>query len=111
MVTNSLKPLAVLSFFLPIVACSSVDGARKHFKDSRDFDVGRKISSIPLQEPLKITSVVDGVDEYHYVFTNSDGKECAWIYSVDNQSKKVLSWRYVSSPSECYKSVRLGTPW
>jgi hypothetical protein len=106
-----IRILAVSLFCLSVPACSFPDRAREHFKESRNFDVGRRIEVIPLQDPQKIVATEKGYSEYHYAFYNPKAKsECAWIYRVDD-SKKVLSWEYTSDPKACFSSFGWGTPW
>ena len=107
-----IKIAAILFMMMGVSGCSSVDGARQHFTEARDYDVGRNIKVINLPKASHIVAVGKDYSEYHYTFHNPEAEaECAWIYVVDRDTDEIVSWKYVTSSKACFNSVRLGTPW
>ncbi len=79
-------------------ACTS----HSSFVRNRDFDVGSIVTLSPfLSKPLRIESLDSKTSRYIYEFRNTG---CQWAYIVDNTTKEVLSWEYVSDPKLCYMS-------
>lgn len=106
------KLICILFISVSINGCNSIDGARQHFKQTRDYDVGRLIQNIPLASPIEVVQSDSGYREHHYAFYNAKTKsDCSWVYFIDDISEKVKSWKYTSDAKACFKSVRLGTPW
>ncbi len=79
--------------------------AKQLFVRERDFDIGRSIKEVPLPSPTEIMPVNEQTSLYIYEFKNTG---CRWSYTVDNETKKVRSWQFVSDPDLCYMRVSYG---
>ncbi len=87
------------------IGCLSHDQAKLLFIQERDFDRGRLIRQVPLPQPIKIEVVDEKTSLYIYEFKRTG---CQWSYTVDNESKRILSWQYISDPDLCYMKVSYG---
>lgn len=91
---------------LPLLSsCLSRERAKEMFVESRDFDVGRKVTEVPLGNPSSIAPIDEHTSLYIYEFQNTG---CKWSYVVDNNTKRVLSWKFISDPDLCYLRMRGG---
>jgi hypothetical protein len=87
------------------VGCVSHENAKRLFLRDRDFDVGRTVSSVPLAPPIKIEPIDERTSLYIYEFKDTG---CCWSYTVDNETKKIISWKLISNPDTCYVKFKLG---
>jgi len=87
------------------LSCVSHERAKQMFVDARDYDVGRIVTQIPLPPPIKIVPLNKDASVYIYEFKNTG---CQWSYVVDNTSKRVVSWQFISDPDLCYLRLRGG---
>jgi len=79
-------------------ACVSHESAKRDFIAQRNWDIGKHVESI--SAPQEIIQAVDvSSSEYHYEDKTTG---CAWVYMVDNETKKIISWKYSGNPDLCY---------
>ena len=110
---SRLKPITLYLLMLLSIGCTFVESARVDFVRTREFDIGRLISEIPLQAPEDIEEKGDGLVIYIYSFVNdhSEGAVCKWAYYIDTMSNRVVRWEFISDPLPCYRSYEFGNPW
>ena len=93
-----ISTLLLLLLFL-IDGCASFEDKKRMFVEGRNYDIGRLIQEVSVPEPVDIVS--DSKETSQYIFEFKD-TGCRWVYIVDNITKKIVSWRYDSSPDLCY---------
>lgn len=82
--------------------------SRKDFIRSCDYDVGKAIWQAGVPDPVSIEPVDDRMSRYIFEYEKSG---CRWAYIVDNQTKQVLSWQFISDPKRCYVTTDYLGPW
>lgn len=98
--------LLVLSITAMIsVGCVSHEQAKQMFVQHRNFDQGRSVREVPLPPLVRVEPINDKTSLYIYEFKATG---CRWSYTVDNETKKILSWKYISDPDLCYMKVNYG---
>ena len=90
------------SFLLLLVALISV-GCRSHdyFVRSRDYDIGKTVWQAGVPDPVRIEPIDDKTSRYIYEYKDKNS-ECRFAYTVDNDTKRILSWKFLSNPDHCY---------
>lgn len=96
----------IILFLTSIIGCVSIEKRRLIFIDERNFDIGRVVFDVPLPEPIDIIKIDEAKSKYLYKFEDSG---CQWIYIVDNKSKRIISWEFISDPDFCY--IEFKGPW
>jgi hypothetical protein len=107
MIKNRLLPVLLLLVMVN-VSCVSHERAKLMFIQERDFDKGRTVREVPLPEPVKMESINEHSTLYIYEFKDTG---CRWSYTVDNETKRILSWQFISDPDLCYMEVNYFGPW
>ncbi len=77
------------------VGCAS----RKEFIRSRDYDIGKTTREAWVPDPISIEPINDLTSRYIYEYKETG---CRFAYTVDNLTKRVLSWQFLSDPDRCY---------
>lgn len=99
------KFLILLILATLFVNCISHERAKQMFVENRDFDVGRIVSVVPLPPPNRIEPIDKRTSLYIYEFKDTG---CSWSYTVNNETKRILSWKFISDPDLCYMKLRPG---
>ncbi|MGD0278630.1 MAG: hypothetical protein ABSC11_04935 [Smithella sp.] len=90
------------------MSCVSHEQAKLLFIRERDFDKGRTVKEVPLPEPVKVESINDHTSLFIYEFKTTG---CRWSYTVDDETKRIISWQFISDPDLCYMKVSYGGAW
>lgn len=96
-----LKRLTLLTS-LWLVAVSLFSGcADLRSEEARlNGSIGRSIEGTYLENsPQSVVEIVDRANTLEYIHRGRDG--CIVSYTVDKKLKTILSWRYLSSPTNC----------
>jgi len=96
------KTLYFIILALIFCGCATV----ANFESVRNNDVGCSIDSIWIKD-ARVTSYNQTQDEY--LFERDDG--CKWAYYVNKKTKKIESWKHISSPDKCRTGVNWIGPW
>ena len=78
--------------------CASHD----YFVRSRDYDIGKTIREAGVPDPVSIEPIDDQTSRYIFEYKDTG---CRFAYTVDNQTKRVLSWKFLSDPDRCYTTT------
>jgi len=95
---------AIFTFGL-LNSCISHERAKQLFVYERNYDIGRVVTVVPLPKPTKILPIDKESSLYIYEFKNTG---CQWSYVVDDSTKIILSWKFISDPDLCYLKLRGG---
>lgn len=90
--------------------CGCSHNSTNFFAKSRNFDIARKVSEIPLPSPSSIKDYDEKFFLYEYKFFNKKRKNwCTWEYLINKSTLVVDSWRYTSDPIYCeYSGIYTG---
>jgi len=91
--------IVLLLMMVLILGCVSREQARRLFVQERDYDMGRNIVEVPLPPPNKIEPIDNDTSAFVYE-TRHTG--CRFSYVIDNKTKRVRSWQFLSDPDLCY---------
>jgi len=94
---DSRSYLAAL-LILVSVGCTS----HKEFIRSRDYDIGKTTREAGVPDPVSIEPIDGQTSRYIYEYKDAG---CRFAYTVDNQTKRVLSWQLLSDPDRCYTTT------
>ena len=76
--------------------------SRKEFIRSRNGDIGKTIREAWVPNPVRIEPIDDQTSRYIFEYKEAG---CRFAYTVDNQTKRVLSWQFLSAPDRCYTTT------
>ncbi len=93
-----------LPILLLLVLAGGGCTSHKMFVGERNFDIGRVITDVPVPDPIEIEPIDDQTSRYIIEFKDTG---CRWSYTVENSTKKILSWQYISNPDLCYMTMSL----
>jgi hypothetical protein len=98
-----MKLAALVALALPLLsACLSHERARQMSIAERNFDIGRVVTEIPIPKPSSVVPLDEGTSLHVYEFKDTG---CKWSYAVDNNTKRVLSWKFIGDPDLCYLTL------
>ena len=88
----------VVLLILVSAGCTS----RKEFIRSCNYDIGKTIREAGVPDPVSIEPIDDQTSRYIFEYKDTG---CRFAYTVDNQTKRVLSWQFLSDPDRCYTTT------
>ena len=103
--------LSIFVFSVLCTGCSFLNPLLTEvaFRDYAEKSIGQNVDEFTKYEwrnPIKVISLNNGQTEYHLehkYHSSQSGRDykCTWALITDNESKKILSWHYISEPSAC----------
>ena len=91
--------IITIALLTSILGCLSIERGRLLFVEERNYDIGRVIYNVPLPEPNEIIKIDERKSKYLYKVKSTG---CLWFNIIDNKTKKIISWEFISDPDLCY---------
>jgi len=102
-----LAPMAALHIVL-LAGCVYIPAPTEAFKRMMDNHVGKRLNEYTQVYTSavieKIDEVQPGVREFFFVWEESihwPGKECRFVFTVETDTVRIISWRYNGNPDNC----------
>ena len=71
---------------------------RKEFEVPKDAVIGKAIDQTVYRQPHWMRRMATGRIEYGY----KDFRGCSWAIEIDESTRVILIWRYLSEPQLCW---------
>lgn len=96
---NMVRNFLLVFFGIGIISSCVFVNHKKQFEDPKSASVGIKVEQTVYRHPHWIREVRRGVMEYGF----KDSFGCSWAIDVDERTKVILGWRYLSEESLCWR--------
>lgn len=101
---KSITSIGISLAIFMAASCMSQTEKRNMFINRRNSDIGKVLYSVPVPDPISITEINSKQSKYVY---HNKRTGCQWLYIVDNETHKIVSWDYVSDPNLCYQHLTI----